>query len=235
MDVIKGKDGRRVKEALSKYPEEERKKVKGVIIDRWKPFKKVAKELFPNALIIPNKFHLVSEVNRALDLVRKRVQKEGKRKELGDKISNAMLSRIDAEFNIGEKRKEIWGIRFLLMKNSEDLTGEEKGRLWGVLRREWELRKAYQLKENFRRALEGRFKDFLKWEIGARGSIFEDFQRLARSFACWHQEIRSYYRRKSWTNGFAEGMNNKIKVIKRRAFGFRNEENFRERILAAFG
>jgi len=52
-----------------------------VIIDRFKVYKKVVKKMFPNALIILDKFHLIAEVNSALDKVRKRLQKEkmGKR------------------------------------------------------------------------------------------------------------------------------------------------------------
>ena len=67
-------------EGLS-YGQVFRKGVKAVIIDRFKVYKKVAKEMFPNALIIPDNSHLVARVNSALDKVRKNLQKE--KREIG--------------------------------------------------------------------------------------------------------------------------------------------------------
>jgi len=213
LDLIKGKDARRISDALKMYPKEEREEVKAVIIDRFKPYKKVVKEMFRNALIIPDKFHLIAEVNSALDRVRKRIQKEKVEK---------------------KGKRESWWKGW--MKKEEFSAEEREGkRIWGVLRFEPKLRRAYRLKEGFREALEKRYEDFVKWRFQAMGSIFEEFKKIARSFVSWDEEIRNYYRRKAWTNGFAEGINNKIKVIKRRAYGFRNEENFKERVLAACG
>lgn len=231
LNLLEGRSSKKVESALGIYPEEARKEVKAVIIDRWKAFKKVVEEVFPNADIVANRFHLVQDVNRALDKVRKRLQgAKGKNRNL----CPIFLSAMEEEFG-AEHRRKIWGIRFLLLKNGEDLTERERERLWAVLSKEWGLRRAYLLKERFREALEGRFEDYVKWEMEAKGSSLEEFRSVVRSFCRWREAIRNCYRWRGLSNGFAEGINNKIKVIKRRAYGFRKEENFKERVLAACG
>uniref|UniRef100_A0A7C3UR54 Transposase IS204/IS1001/IS1096/IS1165 DDE domain-containing protein n=1 Tax=candidate division WOR-3 bacterium TaxID=2052148 RepID=A0A7C3UR54_UNCW3 len=80
---------------------------KGVKV-RFKVYKKVAKEIFPNTLIIPDKSHLVAEVNSALDKVQKRSRRREKRE---------LVETVDEE-------KRIW---FLLMKSKENLRRREIG------------------------------------------------------------------------------------------------------------
>ena len=97
---------------------------------RFKVYKKVAKEIFPNALIIPDKSHLVAEVNSALDKVQKRLRRREKRE---------LVETVDEE-------KRIW---FLLMKSEENLRRRE--RLWQVLKFEPILRRAYGFRNEERK------------------------------------------------------------------------------------
>ena len=64
----------------------------------------------------------------------------------------------------------------------------------------------------------------------ANDSLYE-FKKLLRTFTNWREEILNYFHYRI-TNGFVEGKNNRIKTIKRMAYGYRNMDNFRMRILA---
>jgi len=212
IELVKGRAVKEIKEAFGQYSPAAVAEVKVVVIDRSKVYRKAVKEILPSAKIVVDKYHLVQDVNKALDQLRKRCQ---------SKLPDG-------------QRKKLWGSRFLLLKNCEDLTPEEEVRLATVLSNCLALSRGYQLIEGFRRVLNRRFQDFLFWELKAKGSHLPEFVRLGWSFGRWNEEIRNYYRYGD-TNGYAEGINNTIKVIKRRAYGFRNDDSFRLRVLAVCG
>ena len=101
------------------------------------------------------------------------------------------------------------------------------------------LAKAYLLKEDFEAfyACEGRedAKKFLtQWMMRCRESRLDPFIKLAKRIKRWSAGILSYFDHRI-TNGVAEGINNKIKVLKRRSYGFRDEEYFFLKIINACG
>ncbi len=70
-----------------------------------------------------------------------------------------------------------------------------------------------------------------KWSrIAEEEHLFPTFRK---TLAGWMDKIASYFHQRT-TSGMVEGINNKIKLIKRRAFGFRNFQHFRLRVIAAF-
>ena len=98
-----------------------------------------------------------------------------------------------------------------------------------------ELKKAYILKESFyrlfraktRKAATRKLKD---WLYLAAESGLPEFNHCIDTFTKWKSAIVNIVETKS-SNGFTEGINNKIKVLKRISFGYRNFERFRNRIL----
>ncbi len=68
------------------------------------------------------------------------------------------------------------------------------------------------------------------WNMMATGYNLPEFQACTKTFINWSEEINSFEYRYN-TNGYTEGVNNKIKVIKRNAFGVRDFKRFRNRIL----
>ncbi len=98
-----------------------------------------------------------------------------------------------------------------------------------------ELRIAHRLKEEFNKVLESKTSDeakekLKKWIEMAESSNVEEFQRCVQVFRNWFSEIVESFE-VPYTNSLTEGFNNKIKVLKRKAYGFRNFERFRKRIL----
>ena len=160
-----------------------------------------------------DKFHVVAVSIDALYQVRKRVQ------------------RMRAK---GQK-KPIYNLRYRLRKGRERLSDEDAQELWTILAQEPDLFTAYCLKEAFRDwyRLANRFtaqQQLHKWCAWAEASRLPGMSEAAKTLQNWEEEILNYF---TWryTNGFTEGKNNKIKVLKRQAYGYRTFENFRLRIL----
>ena len=187
------------------------------VSDMYKPYLDIGKICFPNAKIVIDKYHYTRQVYWALDRVRKRIQKRfGKEKRIYFKHSKKLIF---ASYN--------------------KLKDESKLALEVILGHSDELYTAWILKEIFRDfakckdSREG--KVFLKnWIEMAKESKIPEFNECIRAFENWFEYICNSLDT-PYTNGFIEGKNNKIKVLKRNAYGVRNFERFRKRILLACG
>ena len=165
----------------------------------------MVEEVFPNAEIVFDRFHVMKPVNEELNLIRKQVK-------------------------VTEK-----GSKFILLKNGEDLTEEEQTKLNNILRRSKRLRNAYEWKEEFREIYE------TSTTVEEGKLRLEEWLRKAQSVYCDaittirnHLDgICNYFINRT-TSGAMEGINNRIKLIKRQAYGFVNFDNFRARLLACF-
>ncbi|ADQ46967.1 transposase IS204/IS1001/IS1096/IS1165 family protein [Caldicellulosiruptor kronotskyensis 2002] len=195
----------------------DRDKVKYFVCDMWRQFVETAKIYFKNAKIVIDKFHFTRYVYWALENVRKRVQKE-----LEDNL-----------------RKYFKRSRKLLLKSYEELTAEQREELEVMFWYSRDLRKAHRLKEEFRKVLESSNSaqakvELKKWIEAAERSGLSEFCRCIKVFRNWFSEIVNSFD-VPYTNSVTEGFNNKIKVLKRNAFGYRNFERFRKRILYSCG
>lgn len=195
------------------YPYNERSKVKKITMDLSSLFRSVAKSIFPEAKIIADKFHVIRVVVNSLENVRKRVQKE---------------------FHTA-KRKWFKRSRYLLLKPEYQLTDEDKAELLRMLNSSLELKRAYILKESFykifRKGTRNEAKKELRdWLLLAAKLSIPEFEHCITTFTNWRTEIANIIG-ENISNGFIEGSNNKIKVLKRISFGVQNFERFRNRIL----
>ncbi|WP_044076547.1 ISL3 family transposase, partial [Prochlorothrix hollandica] len=168
-------------------------------------FPKVVEEVLPNAKIVIDRFHVMKPVNMELNKIRTQVGATDK------------------------------GFKFILFKNREDLTEKEEVKLTEILALSERLDLAYQLKEEFRgiyetsTTIEEGKERFTQWLLKAR-SVYGKVIKTIRN----HLEGICNYFISRTTSGTMEGINNRIKLIKRQAYGFLNFENFRSRTLAAF-
>ena len=134
------------------------------------------------------------------------------------------------------KRKDLFKNRYMLLQGAERLADWEKEKLNQLFYRYPELKRAWLLKESFRtwyretdRSRAEEKLELLEEKI-ASDSLYE-FKELLHTFTNWREEILNYFDYRI-TNGFVEGKNNRIKTIKRMAYGYRNMDNFPMRILA---
>lgn len=185
--------------------------------DMWDAYHLAAKAKLPNASLVVDRFHLMKNLNDALTTARRTLHKQA-----------------------DEPTKEaLKGSRWLLVKNRETLSDEEEQILQLVLEAAPQLNTCYQLKEEFRK-LFNETKDaqtasaFLDtWLEKVRLTDLKSLLAFANTVENWRSSILNYFD-SHLTNGFAEGINLKIKLLIRQAFGYRNFSSLRFHILLAF-
>jgi len=211
--MLKNRTQVELKKYLEAWGEEVLEQIEEVSIDMWKPYKNVSEALMPQAEVVADRFHVMKQVNEELDGARKKIKKAAV-----------------ALKNNSKKARILSGIKkskYVLLKNEETLTEIEKEQLESVKKVAPTLHKMHQLKEEFIQIfeapkdwVEGLFSlsDWLKDAISV-------FPKSCRTIIRWIGQIIAYFDRRT-TQGVVEGINNKLKLIKRKAYGFRNFDNF---------
>jgi transposase len=194
------------------------KKSRGIrlaVMDMWKPFRNATQQHVPNAAILFDKFHVVRHLGAALDQVRK--------------SEYARLA--------GQERRFIKGQKYTLLSRRENLTLEGRQALRTLLAANKRLNTAYLLKESFgqlwsyeREGWARRFFD--NWRAALKWQRLKPYEKFAEMIERHWDGIAAYCRPENKVSlGFVEGLNNKIRVIQRRAYGLRDEEYLRLKIL----
>jgi transposase len=191
-------------------------RIEAVAIDMSAAYANAVKTNLPAATLVFDHFHIVKLMNEKLSDLRREVQREAE----------------------AQEKKVLKGTRWLLLMNSENLD-EEKGqpeRLRAALEMNAPLAAAYYLKEDLRQLWNQDGKSeaelfFDGWLDRARGSGVPILAGLADTLDDHRKGILAWYDHPI-TTGPLEGTNNKIKVLKRRAYGFRDTEFFKLKILA---
>ena len=168
---------------------------------------------FPNAQIITDKFHVCRHVTWSIESIRKKEQK---------KFSD-------------ERRKYFKKSRWLILKRQSKLKEDNLLQLENMLNVSPKLREAYWLKEKFYQFMDskslGEAKTRLKeWNLCIGVTDLEEFKKCFEMINRWQPYILRAFSL-GYTNGYTEGTNNKIKVLKRNCYGVRNFSRFRNRIL----
>lgn len=202
------------------YRELGEKKTKGIrlaVMDMWRPFESSTMNNAPQAAILYDKFHIMRHLGKALDTVRKQEYRR--------------LSVEDRAFIKGQK--------YTLLSRQENLTLEGRQSLKKLLAANKRLNTAYLLKESFSQLWEYRtegwarrffenWKASLKWQ---RLKPYEEFAALVERH--WEGIAAHITAEEKVSLGFVEGLNNKIRVIQRRAYGLRDEEYLRLKVLTS--
>jgi transposase len=195
--------------------------IKRVSIDLWNGYRSLVERLMPNVEVIADRFHFMKQINQELDSERKKEIREIK--EIKDKEKRE------------EKLEGFKKSKYPLLKNEEDLNEDQKERLEKVKSVSPRLAVIHKLKEDFRNIFESSENWatgtllLLDWMKSAEKYLTESCRTIVR----WFGEITAYFEHRI-SNGIVEGINNKLKLIKRSAFGFRNFDNFKLRALLSW-
>jgi transposase len=192
------------------------RRIRLVVMDMWKPFRTATAGHAPEAAILFDKFHIMRHLGEALDQVRKR--------------EYARLT--------GSKRRFIKGQKYTLLSNRENLNLEGRRALRELLRANRRLHVAYLLKESFgqlwsyeREGWARRF--FENWRAALKWQRLKPYEQFARMIEDHWDGIAAYCQPENKVSlGFVEGLNNKIRVIQRRAYGLRDEDYLRLKVLS---
>jgi transposase len=215
LDILESRKLEDLYDYFLKIDKHRRNNVKYVVMDMSNLFRQTAHALFPNAQVVADKFHVCRQVTWALERVRKEEQKKfGKDRRIYFKKS-----------------------RWILLKRYQSLTDGERLQLEGMLQISPKIRDSYMLKEKFYYFMDSKniheAKTRLKeWFMQVGCVDIPEFKACVDTFSRWDKEILAAFEC-GFSNGFTEGTNNKIKVIKRISYGVRNFERFRSRILHA--
>ena len=211
VDVLPTRTNAQVYDYLRAFPN--RNQVQYFVMDMCQEYRDIARKLFPNARIVIDRFHVVRYCTWALENVRKRVQMK----------------------LLPEQRKYFKRSRKLLLAHMNDLSAENKAAVERMLLFSRDLREAYLLKEAFYDFMDSpnssqakeRLRTFRAYAFVAD---LPEFSACLTMLKNWEPYILNAFDC-PYSNGFTEGVNNKIKVLKRIAFGYRSFRNFRTRIL----
>ena len=186
-----------------------RSRIQFVCSDMWKPYLKVIAEQIPAALHVLDRFHIMRNMNVAIDEVRRK--------------------------EVAELRRDGWEpiltkSRWCLLKRPENLTEHQAAKLADLLRYNLRSVKAHLLREAFQRfweytspAAAGNFLD--EWTTGAMRSRLDPMKKVARSMRRHRHLILNWFRAGGTISaGVVEGFNGKAKLTTRKAFGFRTSQ-----------
>ncbi len=195
------------------------RKIRLAVMDMWRPFATSLRkeEHAPSAVILYDKFHVMRHLGDALDEVRR-----------------SEYHRLS-----GKDRSFIKGQRYTLLSNRENLTSEGRESLKKLLAANKRLQTAYLLKESFDRLWTYKSEAWMRkffdnWQDSLKWQRLGPFVKFAAMVERNWDGLAEYSRLvEKPALGFVEGLNTKIRVIQRRAYGLRDEEYLRLKILTS--
>jgi transposase len=196
------------------------KALRVVCSDMWKPYLNVIQRHAGQALNVLDKFHIVAHLNKAVDETRRLDAAELRRQ--GDKVT-------------------LKHTRWCLLKRPGKLTKKQTGRLRSLLRLNLRTARAYILKEDFNHFWTyvspfwaGKFLD--RWCDMAMRSGIEPMKAKAKMLQAHRDLILNYFHaKKEHSSGVVEGLNTKVKLVTRKAFGYRMFDTIRIALFHALG
>lgn len=213
--LVKGHKQRNVSSFLRRWGKEKCAAVEAVCCDLWAAFHNSVRLHLKSAALVFDKFHIFKYLSDAIDGVRRTEQNKAE----------------------AQGRDFIKGVRWILLK--KDLDRKQSSTLKEVMELNEPIAKAMILKDDFERFYQSETPEqavevLADWCRKCRESGLVHFRKLAKRLNRWKDGIISFFKYRI-TNAVSEGINNKIKVIKRRSYGFHDMDYFFNKILQATG
>lgn len=218
IEIVQSRRREDIREILVSWGVEILNQIEEVSIDLWSPYKNLVEELMPNANVTADRFHVMKQVNDELDTMRKAEKK----------AAMSLDNKSEQERILQALNKS----KYVLIKNEDSLNEKQREKLKSLQEVSPNLAKMHALKEQFRDIFEttkswgDSITKLLDWMYDALSYFPKSLGTIVR----WFGEIVGYFDGKT-TSGTVEGINNKLKLIKRLGYGFRNFSNFRLRSL----
>ena len=223
--ILSGRTQEIIKETLTGWGTEILEQIEEVSIDLWQGYKNVVMELMPHAQVVADRFHVMTQINKELDIQRKR-----EKRNIEESIKKA--KNISKKSKLEQILSGLKNSKYPLLKNEDNLNEEQNNKLIQVKSVSPVLKEMHELKEKIIKI----FNQTNDWYIGVfkigmwLWEAKKYFPKSNNTIIRWFDEVIAYFDNKT-TSGTVEGINNKLKLIKRSAYGFRNFGNFRIRCL----
>ena len=188
-----------------------------VATDLWTAYREAVYQVYPNVSVVADRFHVVHNLNEAIHKLRREAQRDAKTE---------------------EEQRQLKGLRYLLLKDESKWTQEERARIEALKQTHPKLYQLVTLRQRLHDWYETDTTPELaslsldEWLNDAAKLGLKALNTFCNTLPNWKTEITNFFQHRV-TSGFVEGMNSKIKLIKRIAFGIPNFSHFRLRIIAA--
>lgn len=199
---------------LTSLSPEQLKGIEAIATDMWEPFLYAIHARVPNAAekVVFDRFHIMQHVGKALDTVRK--QEHRQLQAIGDDTL--------------AKSKYLW------LYSQENLPEVHRDRFDDLRRSDLKTSRAWAIKETLRHLWSYRYRawgerHYKRWYYWATHSRLEPIIKAAQTIHRHLDNVLTYFKHRV-TNAVSEGLNSKIQTIKKRAYGFRNRDNFKTAI-----
>ncbi|ANW85904.1 Mobile element protein [Streptococcus anginosus] len=225
LTILDGRTQAVIRNHFLRYPRQVRMRVKVMTMDMFSPYYQLAKQLFPHAQIVLDRFHIIQHLSRAMNRVRIQIMNPFDRKSQEYRALKRYWKLLQQD------SRKLSHKRFYRPAFRAHLTNQEI--LHQLLSYSDQLRQHYELYQlllfHFQEKQTNHFFDLIEENLSAVHPIF---QTVCRTFLKDRDKITNALEL-PYSNAKLEALNNLIKVIKRNAFGFRNFDNFKKRILIA--
>lgn len=223
--ILCGRTQEVIRETLVGWGIEVLCQIEEVSIDLWQGYKNLVIELMPQAQVVADRFHIMTQINQELDKQRKRERRE----------TEELIKKSESPLEKAKHEKVLSGLKnskYALLKNESDLDEKQNEKLIQVKDVSAKLKVMHELKEKIIKI----FNRTNDWYTGVfklgmwLSKAKKYFPQSNNTIIRWFDEVIAYFDNRT-TSGVVEGINNKLKLIKRSSYGFRNFDNFRVRCL----
>ena len=225
IDIVEDRKLNNLMKYFSRYSRSSRMNVEVVIIDMYVPYISLIKAMFPNALIVIDKFHLIELISRALNKARIKTMKKNKDNynKLKRYWKNILKSRFELNCSTWKKYPCF-----------NDLTTEQDIVDY-LVSLDSELEETYQVYQDLLYAFQNNNFNVLDATLNKKFNNLSEYMKTSiKTLKGYIEYIKNTFNT-GYHNGYAEGNNNFIKVLKRIAFGFRSFTRFKARIMICKG
>jgi len=204
--VGKDREAKSLLRFFLEFGKERTARIKYVCSDMWQPYLKVLKKKCKEALHILDRFHIVANLNKALNEIRAQEARQLKRDGYGEILKHT---------------------RYCFLKNPENLTPKQEAKLEDVLQYDLKSVRAYLLKEAFQafwKYTSPYWAEwyFDKWCARAMRSRLEPIKKFVRTLREHRVLLFNWFKaKKQYSSGIVEGLNRKVNLVTRKSYGFR--------------
>jgi transposase len=188
---------------------EQVRSIRFVCSDMWKAYLKVIAKKCPHALHILDRFHVVAQLNKAVDQVRREEARRLRTQGYEDVLNHG---------------------RYCFLKNPDNLTDKQRIKLDDLLQYDLKSVRAYLLKESFQAFWHYQSPQWAQWFLRkwcarAMRSQLKPIKQFVKTLRRHEPLLMNYFKaKKAFSSGAVEGLNRKINLVTRKSYGFRNFE-----------
>ena len=229
IDIVEDRRLHSLTEYFSRFSLEARNNVKYVCMDMYTPYISLVDSIFPNAKIVIDKFHIVNLVNRAFNKTRISIMNSTQDEPLKRKLKLFWKSLL-------KYYPDLCQVNYYCQSFKRKLSSKDK--VDYLLDKSPELEANFNIYQDIIQAIKHnnfkRFEETVKKYLASKEKISKKMMIALKTLKKYMKYIENMFE-SNITNGVIEGLNNKIKSIKRTAFGYSNFSNFKKRVLIQAG